>query len=386
LMKSSAWSTSALMWTYDGWGGWYDHVAPPQVDSRGYGFRVPALLVSPYAKKGVVDHTVLDYTAMLHFIETNWKLAPLSIRDKQSVGLASAFDFSAAPRPAASLPWTWPPPEVRAATDSPAPVIYSIYGAAAALAIAIVSMAARARGPITVPGLVTRATVLVRSSFESVRDRMVRLLWGTQYSPSPAVALEAAALTGDIRERPARLSHLVRGSLTLPGWLRRGALTDRKGSWVTWHRAKEKVPTNSPNEHDPTVIRISPRDQKRADETEIIADPTASETYAAPVHDRQSRNRRPKLSHSQRHKLGHSQGHKLSRHQRPKLNRHQPLILSENQAYKLSRSQRPKLNRHQPLILSQNQPHKLSRSQRPKLSQGQRPKLSRQQRRTLGRR
>ena len=46
------------MWTYDDWGGWYDHVAPPQVDARGYGFRVPALLVSPYARRGVVDHTV----------------------------------------------------------------------------------------------------------------------------------------------------------------------------------------------------------------------------------------------------------------------------------------------------------------------------------------
>src|SRR5215211_7019217 len=103
LMKSSAWSTSALMWTYDGWGGWYDHVSPPKVDSRGYGFRVPAVLVSPYAKLGVVNHTVLDYTAMLRFIETNWNIKPLSIRDKQSVGLTSAFDFSAPPRPGALL-------------------------------------------------------------------------------------------------------------------------------------------------------------------------------------------------------------------------------------------------------------------------------------------
>src|SRR5215213_10890993 len=92
-------------------------------DSRGYGFRVPALLVSPYARKGEVNHTVLDYTSMLHFIETNWKLAPLSTRDEQSAGLGSAFDFTAAPRPANSLPWTWPALEVRAAADSPAPVI-----------------------------------------------------------------------------------------------------------------------------------------------------------------------------------------------------------------------------------------------------------------------
>ena len=72
-----------------------------------------------YAKRGVVDHTILDYTAMLHFIESNWKLAPLSTRDKQSAGLASAFDFSAAPRPATLLPWTWPAPQAALSAITP---------------------------------------------------------------------------------------------------------------------------------------------------------------------------------------------------------------------------------------------------------------------------
>jgi phospholipase C len=202
LMKSSSWSTSALMWTYDGWGGWYDHVPPPSVDSRGYGFRVPALLVSPYARKGEVNHTVLDYTSMLHFIETNWKLAPLSTRDKQSAGLASAFDFTAAPRPANSLPWTWPAMEVRAAADSPAPVIYSVYGLAVALAIAILALAAR-RGPI--PVTVAGAAVLIRSSFESVRGRMERLLPVRRLSTSPS-ASPATRLPEQTPERPARSS------------------------------------------------------------------------------------------------------------------------------------------------------------------------------------
>src|SRR5829696_932196 len=189
LMKSSAWSTSALMWTYDGWGGWYDHVPPPSVDSRGYGFRVPALLVSPYARKGEVNHTVLDYTSMLHFIETNWKLAPLSTRDEQSAGLGSAFDFTAAPRPANSLPWTWPAPQVEAATNSPAPVIYSVYGLAAAIAIAIVGLAAR-RGPLPVP--VTRAALLLRSSFESLPDRIKR------FSPVNRSIPGTASTTGSV--------------------------------------------------------------------------------------------------------------------------------------------------------------------------------------------
>ena len=204
LMKSSAWSTSALMWTYDGWGGWYDHVPPPKVDSRGYGFRVPALLVSPYAKSGEVNHTVLDYTAMLNFIETNWKLAPLSSRDKQSAGLASAFDFTAAPRPANSLPWTWPAPEVKAATDSPAPVIYSVYGLAVAIAIAIVALAFR-RGPI--PISVTGAMVLLRSRLESLSDRMKRFLPVSRSMPgalAPSPAILPMAVTLPRAPRPVR--------------------------------------------------------------------------------------------------------------------------------------------------------------------------------------
>ena len=61
------------MWTYDDWGGWYDHVKPPEVDKYGYGFRAPALLVSPYAKKGEVNHTTIDFTSQLKFIENNWE-------------------------------------------------------------------------------------------------------------------------------------------------------------------------------------------------------------------------------------------------------------------------------------------------------------------------
>jgi hypothetical protein len=215
-MKSSAWSTSALMWTYDGWGGWYDHVPPPRVDSRGYGFRVPALLVSPYAKKGAVNHTVLDYTAMLHFIETNWNLKPLSIRDRQSAGLASAFDFTAPPRPGVLLPRTWPAPTVRAAVDSPTPVIYGVYGLAAALAIAVVSLAIRWRGPITVPGLVGRGAILVRSGVELTRDRMQRFLPATRYSLRPLASWVAARRTKDRSHGLARSPDWHPAILTIP--------------------------------------------------------------------------------------------------------------------------------------------------------------------------
>jgi phospholipase C len=99
LETSSAWNSSAFLWTYSGWGGSYDHVPPPVLDLYGPGFRVPALLVSPYSRRGAVDHTALDFTAALKFVETNWGVPALGSRDAMSPGLASAFDFTAPPRP-----------------------------------------------------------------------------------------------------------------------------------------------------------------------------------------------------------------------------------------------------------------------------------------------
>jgi phospholipase C len=71
LMMSEAWDTSVFQWAYDDWGGWYDHVPPPQVDDFGYGFRTAAQLVSPYAKKGYIDSETHDFTSILKFIEDN---------------------------------------------------------------------------------------------------------------------------------------------------------------------------------------------------------------------------------------------------------------------------------------------------------------------------
>jgi phospholipase C len=142
LMSSSSWSSSAFMWTYDDWGGWYDHVSPPSVDRYGYGFRAPGLLVSPYAKKGVVDHTTLDFTSQLKFIENNWGVAPLADRDSKANDITSAFDFHAAPREAL-LPGTSrapaPPPDTRTT------VVYLSYGAALLVPSLFVAVAMRRR-------------------------------------------------------------------------------------------------------------------------------------------------------------------------------------------------------------------------------------------------
>jgi phospholipase C len=98
LIESSAWKHSAFLLAYDDWGGWYDHVRPPRVDKYGYGFRVPAILVSPYARRGYIDHTRLDFTSILAFIEDNWGLRPLGARDSHANSIARSLDFKRPPR------------------------------------------------------------------------------------------------------------------------------------------------------------------------------------------------------------------------------------------------------------------------------------------------
>ncbi len=138
LMRSEYWSSSAFMWSYDDWGGWYDHVPPPQVDEYGYGFRVPALLVSPYAKRGYIDSTELDFTSMLKFIEENWGIKPLAERDTSANNITNAFDFSQEPRAAEFVPYARtgdpPPKETRRG------VIYLVYAAALAAAAFVVTI------------------------------------------------------------------------------------------------------------------------------------------------------------------------------------------------------------------------------------------------------
>jgi len=98
---------TAIIITYDEHGGRWDHVAPPTADRWGPGSRVPTIIVSPFAKRGYVDHTQYDTTSILKFIETRWGLAPLGTRDAAANDLTNAFDFSqvAAPTvPNASAP------------------------------------------------------------------------------------------------------------------------------------------------------------------------------------------------------------------------------------------------------------------------------------------
>lgn len=100
---SPYWNKSAIFITWDDYGGFYDHVAPPQVDQYGYGFRVPCLAISPYSRKGLVDSTTYDHTSILKTVETRFGLPSLSTRDAAASDLSNAFDFSAVPRKFAKI-------------------------------------------------------------------------------------------------------------------------------------------------------------------------------------------------------------------------------------------------------------------------------------------
>lgn len=82
-----------IILTYDENGGFWDHVAPPKIDKWGPGTRIPALIISPFAKKGYVDHTVYETVSILAFIEKRWALEPLNNRDKEANPLSNAFGF-----------------------------------------------------------------------------------------------------------------------------------------------------------------------------------------------------------------------------------------------------------------------------------------------------
>ncbi|WEK19413.1 MAG: alkaline phosphatase family protein [Candidatus Pedobacter colombiensis] len=84
---------AVIILTYDENGGFWDHVAPPIIDKWGPGTRIPALIISPFAKKGYVDHTIYETVSILAFIEKRWGLESLNDRDKNADPLSNAFDF-----------------------------------------------------------------------------------------------------------------------------------------------------------------------------------------------------------------------------------------------------------------------------------------------------
>jgi phospholipase C len=105
IMRSPMWKDTAIFITWDDYGGFYDHVPPPNIDRMGFGFRVPMLVLSPYAIDGKVSHEEGEFSSVIRFIEDNWSLRPyLTRRDRDATPMLSAFDFTQSPRPPDPLP------------------------------------------------------------------------------------------------------------------------------------------------------------------------------------------------------------------------------------------------------------------------------------------
>jgi|HubBroStandDraft_5_1064220.scaffolds.fasta_scaffold00010_44 phospholipase C len=102
--ESSYWESTAIVVVWDDWGGLYDNLNPPQVGYGGLGFRVPALVVSPYAKPGYISQTQYEFGSILRYIEENWNLGSLGSSDKRATSIIDCFDYSQAPIPFQPIP------------------------------------------------------------------------------------------------------------------------------------------------------------------------------------------------------------------------------------------------------------------------------------------
>ena len=98
LGTSKYWKNSAIFITWDDWGGWYDHVVPPQYNSYELGFRVPLIVVSPYAKSGYVSHRQHEFGSILKFVEETFGLGSMNTTDVRADDLSDFFNFNQAPR------------------------------------------------------------------------------------------------------------------------------------------------------------------------------------------------------------------------------------------------------------------------------------------------
>ncbi len=97
--QSPNWNTTAIFVTWDDWGGWYDHVAPPQIyNAYELGFRVPLIAISPYAKSGYVSHNLHEFGSILKFTEEAFGLPSLGYTDARADDLGDMFDFTQTPR------------------------------------------------------------------------------------------------------------------------------------------------------------------------------------------------------------------------------------------------------------------------------------------------
>jgi phospholipase C len=103
--NSPDWNSTAIVVTWDDWGGWYDHVRPPGTQQfGGLGFRVPMIVISPFARKNYITHKPYEFGTIIKFVEDNWGLPRLGTTDVRAASmLDDVFDFTQAPRPFSTI-------------------------------------------------------------------------------------------------------------------------------------------------------------------------------------------------------------------------------------------------------------------------------------------
>ncbi len=106
---SQFWDSTAIFIAWDDWGGWYDHVVPPNVDAMGLGFRVPLIVVSPYAKHAYLSHSTHEFSGFLRYAEETFALPNLGQRDVNADDFADCFDYTQTPQPYVPIAVTFNP-------------------------------------------------------------------------------------------------------------------------------------------------------------------------------------------------------------------------------------------------------------------------------------
>jgi phospholipase C len=101
---SPYWNSTVIFVTWDDWGGWYDHVAPPIYGPNELSYRVPLIVVSPYAKHGYISHVQHEFGSILHFVEENFETSSLGYTDVRADDLSDCFDFSQKPSSFKTIP------------------------------------------------------------------------------------------------------------------------------------------------------------------------------------------------------------------------------------------------------------------------------------------
>jgi phospholipase C len=99
VMNGPQWNTTAIFISWDDWGGFYDHVYPPQVDQYGLGLRTPGLVISPYSRQNFVDHKTYSFESWLKIVEERFGVNSMTARDNTANDMIDAFDFTQSPRP-----------------------------------------------------------------------------------------------------------------------------------------------------------------------------------------------------------------------------------------------------------------------------------------------